>query len=236
MKKLKSPPRAVIFDMDGVIVDSMPYHFIAWYEALRPFGIRVSCFDVYSREGERWERTLRDFLTQAGRRPTKKSMNEIFSIRQRIFRRNFKRFIFSDAVALLNCLHDSGYILGLVTGTPSKEMNDILPLRIRRLFSCMVMGDSVKRGKPHPDPYLKAARLLGLKASECVVIENAPLGVEAAKRAGMFCVAITTSLPRQYLKRADVIADRVGDIIGIIEPSCVVGARKGQRHGFHRAR
>ena len=51
MRKVKLPPRAVIFDMDGVIVDSMPYHFIAWYEALRPYGARVSCLDVFAKEG-----------------------------------------------------------------------------------------------------------------------------------------------------------------------------------------
>ena len=62
MKKLKIRPRAIVFDMDGVIVDSMPYHFIAWYEALRPWGVRVSCFEVYAQEGERWETTLKGLL------------------------------------------------------------------------------------------------------------------------------------------------------------------------------
>ena len=57
MRKLKTKAKAIIFDMDGVIVDSMPYHFLAWHEALRPFGIRVGCVEVFAREGERWDKS-----------------------------------------------------------------------------------------------------------------------------------------------------------------------------------
>jgi beta-phosphoglucomutase len=100
------------------------------------------------------------------------------------------------------------------------ELKEILPLRIYNLFDYAVTGDHVKRGKPHPDPYLKAAKGLGLRPRECIVVENAPLGIESAKRAGMFCVALTTSLPREYLKRADVVVDSLEDITGIIDKSC----------------
>jgi beta-phosphoglucomutase len=189
-------------------------------------GIRVGCFDVYSREGERWQKTLSELLGKSSIRPTPAIVRKIFLARQRVFRKNFKRFIFKDAEDLLLCLHEGGYILGLVTGTPSGELDGILPKRIRGLFSCIVTGDSVRNGKPHPEPYLKAARLLGLDSSECVVIENAPLGVESAKGAGMFCIALTTSLPRQYLGKADVIADRLEEVSGLIESACRVRRRR----------
>ena len=74
--------------MDGVLVDSMPYHFLAWYEALRPIGVRVSCFDVYSKEGENWEKTLKEFLERSHIRPTKAKLNEIFERRKKIFKKN----------------------------------------------------------------------------------------------------------------------------------------------------
>jgi beta-phosphoglucomutase len=220
MRKLKFSPRAIIFDMDGVIIDSMPYHFLAWYEVLRVYGVRVSCFDVYTKEGENWEMTLKDLLIRAGIKPKPGLLKEIFLKRQKIFKSYFKRFIFKGADNFLACLKKQGYILGLVTGSPSQEVSKILPLRILSLFDSLVTGNQVKRGKPHPEPYIKCAKSLGLKPSECVVIENAPFGIESAKKAGMFCIALTTSLPKEYLKKADIVADNLADISGIIEGTC----------------
>jgi beta-phosphoglucomutase len=223
MHKLKFKPKAIIFDMDGVIVDSMPYHFLAWYETLRPLGIRVSCFDVYSKEGENWRKTLRGFLKGADIKPTKKMFDGIFARRKKIFKKSFRRFIFKGAKEALICLKRKGYILGLVTGTPSKEVKKILPPSMYRLFGCIVAGDEVKKGKPHPEPYLSAAKRMEVKPSECVVVENAPFGVESAKKADMFCVAITTGLTKEYLKGADIIVDDLADMVEIVENTCRLG-------------
>jgi beta-phosphoglucomutase len=220
MKRLGFRPRAVIFDMDGVIVDSMPYHFLAWYEALRPFGIRAGCFDVYSKEGEKWQKTLKYFLIKAKIKPTRAILKKIFSHRHRIFRSYFKRFIFKGVKELLICIKKRNYLLGLVTGTPTEELKEILPKGIYDLFDCIVAGDLVKKGKPHPQPYLKASLFLGVKPKECVVVENAPFGIQSAKRAGMFCIALTTSLPREYLLNADIIVDNLEEIPEIIDKSC----------------
>ncbi len=220
MKRLKFRPRAVIFDMDGVIVDSMPYHFLAWYEALRPYGIRVSCFDIYSKEGERWEKTLKNFLKRKNLDPSDKIIKRIFSARKRIFKNKFKRLTFRGAKEFLTCLNKNGYMLGLVTGTPQKEIKEILPKRIEKIFDCIVAGDHVKKGKPHPEPYLEAARILGVGPGECVVVENAPFGIEAAKRAGMYCIALTTSLPREYLKKADIVVENLEEISSLVDRSC----------------
>ena len=202
--------------MDGVLIDSMPYHFLAWYEALRPYGVRVSCFDVYSKEGEKWSKTLKDLFTQSGIKPTPRLLNEVFCKRQKVFKRLFKRYIFSGAAELLSFLSKQGYRLGLVTGTPKNEVNTILPRNIISKLEIIVAGDQIKRGKPSPDPYLKAACLFGLKPRECLVVENAPLGIRSAKKAGMFCVAVTTSLPKEYLKEADLIIDKLGDIPNLL--------------------
>jgi beta-phosphoglucomutase len=219
MKKLKFKPQAVIFDMDGVIVDSMPYHFIAWYEALRPYGVRVTCFDVFAKEGEQWEKSLRYFLRRAGIKPTAQLLAEIFARRRKIFKKNFKRFLFKGAVELLFRLKNNGYLLGLVTGTPLAQVKKILPPRIFNLFEAVITGDRVKKGKPHPQPYLTAACALKLKPKRCLVIENAPFGIESAGKAGMYCVAVTTSLPAQYLGMADMVVDTLEDVSLLIK-SC----------------
>jgi len=120
----------------------------------------------------------------------------------------------------LFCLKKNGHILGLVTGTPSQELKRILPRRVLRIFDGIISGDHVKKGKPHPEPYLKAAKTLGVYPKACLVVENAPYGIESAKRAGMFCIAITTSLPKEYLAKADLVVDKLEEISGIIDKSC----------------
>ena len=216
MEKLKKRPQAIIFDMDGVIVDSMPYHFIAWYEALAPWGIRVSCFEVYAQEGERWEATLKGWLKRGKIKPTPKVLNAIFSLRQRIFKRYFKRFIFQGAYELLVDLKRQGFLLGLVSGSPRDEINKILPGRLLKLFTSVVAGNQVKNGKPHPEPYLRAARLLKFAPGACLVIENAPFGITSAKQAGMPCIAVSTSLPKEYLTAADLVVESLSQISGLI--------------------
>ncbi|MFA4993565.1 MAG: HAD family phosphatase [Candidatus Omnitrophota bacterium] len=216
MKKLKNKPRAIIFDMDGVIVDSMPYHFIAWYEALRPWGVRVSCFEVYAQEGERWETTLKGLLKRGKIKPTRKVLSAIFRLRQKVFKRYFKRHIFHGAYELLVELKKQGFMLGLVTGSPLNEVKRILPVKLRGLFTAIVAGNQVKRGKPHPEPYFRAAGLLALEPQACLVIENAPLGIISAKRAGMPCIAVSTSLPKEYLSDADIIVSQLDQILDYI--------------------
>jgi len=216
MKKLQISPEAIIFDMDGVIVDSMPYHFIAWYEALRPWGVRVSCFEVYAQEGERWETTLKGLLKREKIKPTKKILRAIFNKRQKIFRRYFKRHIFHGAGELLVELKGKGFMLGLVTGSPQNEVKRILPVKLLRLFNAVVAGNQVKNGKPHPEPYLMAARLLGVRPQACLVIENAPFGIISAQQAGMPCIAVSTSLPKEYLAAADIVVNQLNQISGQI--------------------
>ena len=216
MKKLKIRPRAIVFDMDGVIVDSMPYHFIAWYEALRPWGVRVSCFEVYAQEGERWETTLKGLLKREKIKPTQKILSAIFNLRQKIFKRYFKRYIFHGAYELLVDLRRQGFILGLVTGSPLNEIRRILPVKLLKLFTAVVAGNQVKNGKPHPEPYLRAARLLQFSPKECLVIENAPFGIISAKRAGMACIAVSTSLPKEYLSDADIVVSQLNQISSFI--------------------
>jgi len=202
--------------MDGVIVDSMPYHFIAWYEALRPWGVRVSCFEVYAQEGERWETTLKGLLKREKIKPTQKVLRSIFMLRQKIFKRYFKRYIFHGAYELLAGLRKQGFTLGLVTGSPLNEVKRILPFKLRRLFTAVVAGNQVKNGKPHPEPYLTAARLLGIEPEDCLVIENAPFGIISAKQAKMPCIAVSTSLPKEYLAAADIIVSQLNQILSHI--------------------
>jgi beta-phosphoglucomutase len=79
-------------------------------------------------------------------------------------------------------------------------------------FDFIITGDEVPRAKPFPDPYLTAAHHLGILPEQCMVVENAPLGIEAAKNAGMYCVAIATTLGEEYLTAADLILRNIAEL------------------------
>jgi beta-phosphoglucomutase len=199
--------RALLFDMDGVIVDSMPYHFFAWYEALKKYGVTVNTQDIYEHEGEKWEITLKYHLVQNNLPTDLPFRQKIFNYRQKLFRKIFRRHIMPGIPELLQELKTQKYQLGLVSGTPSGDMPQLLSKPLLRLFDCAVGGDLVAHSKPHPEPYRAAAQKLARRPAECLVIENAPLGIRSAKAARMRCLAVTTSLPANYLRKAG--ADRV---------------------------
>ncbi len=213
---------AILFDMDGVIVDSMPYHYIAWYEALLPYGIRATAFDAYIREGEKWHKTLKELFEREGLKYNDKIGRKIFKERGKIFKKFFKRRIFYGVEEFLRCIKSKGYLTALVSGTPEDEIKKILPKNIREKFDVIIAGDHLKRGKPFPDPYIRAAKLLKVPSKKCAVVENSPNGIKAAKSAGMFCFAITTSLPKEYLEGADIIVDKIQDITGYIDNACAI--------------
>jgi beta-phosphoglucomutase len=211
MKKLK--PEAVIFDLDGIIIDTMPYHRMAWQDTLKPLGVNISKIDVYLREGEKYTTSARDFLKIKYPKVTKEMIAMLVDIRKNTLKKIVKKtVIFKGARELLTRLDAKGVHLGLVTATLRKEVKRMLPKNLYKKFDVIVTGDEVKNGKPHPEPYLKAIKKLGVKKKDAVVIENAPYGIRSAKKAGIFCVAIETSLPKRFLKDADLVVKSIKSI------------------------
>jgi len=204
--------KAVLFDMDGVLIDSMPYHFISWFETLKHYGIRVTPTDIYAREGEKWIKSVTEFFAMGNQPLTKKRMREVFNMRDKIFKKFFTPFLFEGAEDLVKLLKNKGYLIAIVTGSGSKEAKRMLPKSLYECFDTVVGGDMVKHGKPHPEPYLIAAKKLKVKPSECLVIENAPYGIKSAKAAKMCCFAVQTSLPHKYLKEADKVFPSIAKV------------------------
>ncbi|MFH1867360.1 MAG: HAD family phosphatase [Candidatus Omnitrophota bacterium] len=204
--------KAVIFDMDGVLIDSMKFHAKAWQDTFKPMGADISTYEVYAREGENWRKSTRDFLKMAGYKPTRPLVEKVFEERSRIFKDIFKPKVFKGVKSLLLMIKRSGFKIGLVTATPRQDVNRMLPSHIMKLFDAMVCGGDTKKGKPHPEPYLEMLKRLKIKAGEAIVVENAPYGITSCKLAGIRCVAVATSLPKKYLKEADIIVDSLADV------------------------
>ncbi len=205
MKNLRRRFKAVIFDMDGVITDTMRYHYLAWKKVFAGEGLAIRRYEIYRREGQDGLSSIREIFSDHRRSCDTKQARRILAEKEAIFKLTVKPRLISGAGSFIRRLKKHGFIIGLVTGTSRSEVLKILPDDLLSLFDVSVTGDEVRRSKPDPEPYFTAVKRLGLKKGEAFVIENAPFGIRAAKAAGLYCVALKTSLPAPYLKEADAV-------------------------------
>ncbi|MDR3112288.1 MAG: HAD family phosphatase [Elusimicrobiota bacterium] len=197
--------KAILFDMDGVLIDSMPYHYISWFETLKKYNARITAADIFEMEGAKWDKIVRLAFKRENKVLSKDLAMKICDERKNLFRQSIKKYIFEGIEDFLKKLKAKGFLLGLVSGSSLQEAENMLPKNIIGKFDVKVTGDMVKKGKPHPEPYLTAAKKLSISAKDCLVIENAPYGIKSAKSAKMCCIAIETSLQKHNLSKADLI-------------------------------
>ena len=201
-----------MFDMDGVIVNTMHYHFHAWQHAFSLINIQVNKMEIYEREGEPGIVTLSEILALRRQDLSESEKIRVLQEKEKFFKQIVRPELFPGIVNLLEELKNHHLLLGLVTGTSMNELSIILPSAVRDFFPVIVTGDRVKKGKPAPDPYLKALESFGLSSHQALVIENAPYGIRSAKQAEIICIALATSLPGKYLHEADFICNSIEEV------------------------
>jgi beta-phosphoglucomutase len=113
--------------------------------------------------------------------------------------------VYDEVPAILDFLKSKQVRIGLVTGASRNRIEATLEQKLKSYFDIIVTSDEVKNGKPHPEPYLKAITKLGCNPTNTIVVENAKLGIRSAKSAGCFCLAIETTLGREFLIEADAV-------------------------------
>ena len=210
--------KAVLFDMDGVLYDSMGNHAVAWVRSMKKFGINMTADDAYATEGARGVDTIRYMVRQQqGREITEQEAQAMYDEKSRVFHSMPEAPIMPGILELMEKISQQGMISCVVTGSGQRP----LIARILKDFGRYVSPEhittayDVKRGKPNPDPYLMGLQKAGgLQPSEAIVVENAPLGIRAGVAAGIYTVAVNTGpLPDQTLldAGADILFPSIKD-------------------------
>ncbi len=212
--------RAIIFDMDGVICDSEPLHMKAFQEVLKEIGISLTDQEYYDRYLAFDDRGCFRTIYAANQRPVPdgKALQNLLDRKSRFFDVLMKEHlvIYPGAEALIKKLGER-FPLALASGARRLEVEFTLKkAKVRGVFTAVVSADDVSQGKPHPESFLTALKLLNerrlintpeVKPEECVVIEDSIHGLAAAKAAGMKGAAVTTSFKAEQLTDAALIID-----------------------------
>ncbi|CAJ35400.1 HAD family hydrolase [Methanocella arvoryzae] len=208
--------KAVLFDLDGVITDTMSLHYEAYRRAFEKYGIAVSQLDIYLLEGMPSMDVGREIVRLKGSNLQEEQIRKLVEEKREIYRSlTVEHALPYPAVPeTLRMLREQGIKLALITGSNLVSVRKTLSKAgLENAFDTIVTGDDTPRGKPFPEPYLKGMEKLGVPGENCVVVENAPLGIKSAKAAGAgYVIAVTTTLPPEYLKEADDIMQSFAEI------------------------
>lgn len=204
--------QAILFDMDGVLIDSAPYHKRSWELLAEENGLVTTDAYFWSTFGKTNRAILPAFF---GRPLSEEEMVRHSDRKEALFRELMAGSVvlFPGLRPLIEDLHSAGWLIAIGSSAPRQNVTfAIEQLDLEGLVSAYTCMEDVTHGKPHPEVFLKAAEKLGVAPECCVVVEDAVHGVEAARAAGMKCVAITTTNPREILALADRVIDNYHEL------------------------
>ena len=208
----KAHLEAVLWDMDGVIADTMQYHMGAWQDILKNMGVTLTEEEFRPLFGQRHDNIIRYAL---GNNMTHEQIEALSEKKQALYRQRVSKDIraLPGAIELIKELNKNKIKIALASSATKENVDVIMKgLGIEQYFQAFVNGPEVAEGKPSPLVFQLAAKKLGVQPANCVVFEDAIAGVAAAKKGGMKCVAVTNSLPQEKLKDADLIVDSLEEV------------------------
>ena len=198
----------VIWDMDGVLVDTGEFHYQSWRRIFTDLEAEFSRDQFRATFGMNNAGILEEIL---GYKPEFNFVEKVSSQKEGHFRRTVQGQVKSlpGVLEWLRQLKDMGFHQAIASSAPQTNIDVLVDeLQIRDFFEVLVSGYDMP-GKPSPDVFLRAADLMDVPPVNCIVIEDAIAGVSAAKNAGMRCIAVTTTNPAHLLSEADIIVDRL---------------------------
>jgi len=202
---------AVIFDMDGVLVDNSQVHDETWRIVCEKYGKKESINQIKNIFGGTNEIFVERLLGITDKQLARQIAKEKEALYREVFSKTIKAP--DGLIPLLFSLRKRKIRLAVGSSGPKENLDFVLDsLEIRGFFDVLVDESKVNKGKPDPEIYLKVAQELKISPTECVVFEDSIFGLEAAKAAGMKVIAITTSFSRDKLQLADIIIDSFTEI------------------------
>ncbi|MDC8756569.1 HAD family hydrolase [Janthinobacterium fluminis] len=213
---MTSPQRAFIFDMDGTIVDNMAFHTRSWMTFFQRRGHALDADAFFlSTAGRQGHEIIRSYL---GESVSDADHAALMAEKEAVYRELYAPHLATVAGfdALIGAAREDGVALVVGTAAPDENIAFTLDgLDLRRHFDAIVGAADVRRGKPNPDVFLMAAERAGALPEHCIVFEDAPLGVEAARRAGMRAVVLSTTLPAEAFAQFDNVICVARDFSGL---------------------
>ncbi|MBN2105274.1 HAD family phosphatase [bacterium] len=205
--------KAVLFDLDGVLVDTLHYHYLAWEKMFSDRGGHVKELTVLLHEGRNSFEILPVLMKESGVHIPESEHEKFIHDKRAYYRSIVDVRFYPFALDVVDEVKKREIQAVIVTACSQLTMRKSLSKQHRQLFDFIQTGDDVPRAKPYPDPYDIARKKLQLNRDECLVIENAPLGIASANAAGIECIAISSTLPAKYLSEADVIIHSINDLM-----------------------
>lgn len=207
--------KGILFDFDGVLAETMQDLFNSWRYAFNRFGVEIKKENYFLLEGMKVIK-IAEYLSKKYNLDIQNA-SEILKLKNNFYLDNHSFNFYKGVEEFIELLNKEKILIGLVSASPKEKLEKTVPEKFLAKFNVIISGDDLELGKPHPDPYLTAAKNLNLAPSECLVVENAPLGIESAKNAGMYCIAIKSTLEEKFLNKADKIIDKFEDLRFLIK-------------------
>jgi HAD superfamily hydrolase (TIGR01509 family) len=201
--------KGILFDFDGVLANTMNDLFLAWKKAFQTYNIKISNKDYFPLEGMKLVKIANVISKKYG--ILNPNLKKIVELKNKYYLQNHSFSFYNGVEELINSLKERK-LLAIVSASPKEKLEHTVPNKFLNKFNCIVSADDTIFGKPHPEPYLMAAKKLGLEPSECLVVENAPLGIKSAKKAGIYCITIESTLDKSFLNEADMVIKNFDDL------------------------
>ncbi len=208
--------KAVIFDMDGVLIDSWELHYQSWNVTGKKYGFSIDREKFGKHFGQTCDSFVKTICDDHGTELDEDEIERWLAVKDNYYRENFKDSFKEDVAVtnLINNLNENGFRTGVGSSAPRENIQDLVELMPSgELLKKFISGNDVKEGKPNPEVFLLAAEKLGVLAKKCAVIEDSIHGLNAARKANMVAIGITGTHDRATLaKHADLVIDSLNEV------------------------